>query len=162
MHPILILQLLTLVVVANATPVVAKKLLGKEFAWPLDGGVAFVDGRPLLGSSKTIRGIVVSLVVTPIAAALIGLGLEVGILVATTTMAGDLLSSFVKRRLGLRSSSMAIGLDQIPESLLPLIAASWLLPVTLVDIAAGTAIFLAGSLTLSRILFKLRIRDEPY
>ena len=34
-------------------------------------------------------------------------------------MAGDLFSSFVKRRLRLASSSMAIGLDHIPESSFP-------------------------------------------
>jgi hypothetical protein len=162
MHPTLILQLLILVALANAAPVVAKKLLGKQFAWPLDGGAAFVDGQPLLGSSKTMRGIVVSLLATPLAAVLIGLGWEAGALVAVAAMAGDLISSFVKRRLGFPPSSMAVGLDQIPESLLPFIAASWLFPVSLLDIVAGTAIFFVGGLALSRILFKLRIRDEPY
>ena len=162
MHPTLILQLLILVAVANAAPVVAKKLLGKQFAWPLDGGATFLDGRPLLGSSKTIRGIVVSLLATPLAAMLIGLGWEAGALVALAAMAGDLISSFVKRRFGFPPSSMAVGLDQIPESLLPFIAASWRFPVSLLDIVAGTAIFFVGGLALSWILFKLRIRDEPY
>jgi hypothetical protein len=37
-----------------------------------------------------------------------------------------------------------------------------LLPVTIVDVAVGTAIFLAGSLVVSRILFTLGVRDEPY
>ena len=162
MHPTLILQLLILMAVANAAPVVAKKLLGKQFAWPLDGGAAFVDGQPLLGSSKTIRGIVVSFVATPLAAVPIGLGWEAGALIAVAAMAGDLISSFVKRRLGFPPSSMALGLDQIPESLLPFIAAGWLFPVSLLDIAAGTTIFFVGGLAFSWILFKLRIRDEPY
>jgi hypothetical protein len=162
MQPILILQLLTLVAVANATPVLAKKVLGEVFAWPLDGGAVFVDGQPLLGSSKTIRGIVLSVLATSLAAVLLGLGWEAGVVVAVAAMAGDLSSSFVKRRLGLPPSSMAIGLDQIPESLFPLLAARLLLPVTLVDIAAGMVIFFVGVLALSRILFKLRVRDEPY
>lgn len=162
MHPILILQLLILIAVANATPVLAKRALGKTFAWPLDGGAMFVDGKPLLGASKTIRGIVVSLLATPIVAMLMGLGWELGALVAVAAMAGDLLSSFIKRRLSLAPSSMAMGLDQIPESLLPLVAAKWLVPVTLLDIAAGTAIFFVGSLAVSRVLFKLNVRDEPY
>jgi len=42
-------------------------------------------------------------------------GWRVGTLVATFAMAGDLFSSFVKRRLHLASSRMAIGLDHIPE-----------------------------------------------
>jgi len=162
MHPILILQLLVLVAVANGTAVVIKRVLGDALARPLDGGAMFVDGRPLLGPAKTLRGIVGSLLATPIAAVLMGLGWEVGAVVAVAAMAGDLLSSFVKRRLGFPSSSMAIGLDQIPESLFPLLASRLLLPVSLLDISAGVAIFLVGELALSRLLFKLRIRDEPY
>ena len=162
MQPMLILQLLVLLAVANATPVVAKSVLGDAFARPLDGGAVFVDGRPLFGHSKTIRGIVLSLLATPLAAALMGMGWEIGAVVAIAAMAGDLLSSFVKRRLGLPSSSMAVGLDQIPESLFPLVASRLLLPVTLLDIVVGTTIFFVGELALSRILFKLRLRDRPY
>ena len=119
MHGSLLLQLLILLVVANGTAVAAKKLLGVAFARPLDSGARFVDGQPLFGPSKTIRGIVLSVLATSICAALIGLGWRVGTLVATFAMAGDLFSSFVKRRLHLASSSMAIGLDHIPEFSLP-------------------------------------------
>ena len=59
-------------------------------------------------------------------------------------------------------SSMAIGLDQIPEALFPLLAVRLLLPVTIVEVLVGTAIFFAGSLVVSRILFTLGVRDEPY
>ncbi len=52
----LLLQLLILLVVANGTAVGAKKLLGAAFARPLDGGALFVDGQPIFGPSKTIRG----------------------------------------------------------------------------------------------------------
>ena len=115
----LLLQLLILLVVANGTAVVAKKLFGATLARPLDGGALLGDGQPIFGPSKTIRGIVVSLLATSMCAAVMGLGWGVGILVATFAMAGDLFSSFVKRRLHLPSSSMAIGLDHIPESLFP-------------------------------------------
>ena len=162
MQAILILQLLILLAVANGTPVVAKKVLGDAFARPLDGGAVFLDGRPLLGPSKTIRGIVLSLLATPLAALLMGLQWELGAVVAAGAIVGDLFSSFVKRRLGLPPSSMAIGLDQIPESLFPLIAARMLIPVTLLDIVAVVTIFFVGELMLSRILFKLRLRDRPY
>ena len=85
----LLLQLLILLVVANGTAVVAKKLLGVAFARPLDGGALFVDGQPVFGPSKTIRGIVVSVLATSICAVLMGLGWEVGTLVATFAMTGD-------------------------------------------------------------------------
>ena len=158
----LLLQLLVLLVVANGTAVIAKKLLGAAFARPLDGGALFVDGRPIFGPSKTIRGIVLSLSVTCICAALMGLGWQVGILVATFAMAGDLFSSFLKRRLHLPSSSMAIGLDHVPESLFPLVASRWLLPLDALEIMAGVTIFVVGALILSPLLFKLNLRDEPY
>jgi hypothetical protein len=158
----LLLQLLVLLVVANGTAVIAKKLLGAAFARPLDGGALFVDGQPIFGPSKTIRGIVLSLLVTCICAQLMGLGWQVGILVATFAMAGDLFSSFLKRRLHLPSSSMAIGLDHIPESLFPLLASRWPLPLNVLEIMAGVTIFVVGALILSPLLFKLNLRDEPY
>ena len=157
----LLLQLLILLVVANGTAVGAKKLLGAAFARPLDGGALFVDGQPIFGPSKTIRGIVVSVLATSICAVLIGLGWEVGTLVATFAMAGDLFSSFVKRRLHLPSSSMAIGLDHIPESLFPLLASRLLLPLSIFDIVAGVMIFVAGALILSPLLFKLNLATSP-
>jgi CDP-diglyceride synthetase len=162
MHGSLLLQLLVLLVAANGAAVAAKKLLGVVFTRPLDGGAIFVDGQPVFGPSKTIRGIVLSVLVTSICAAMIGLGWEVGILIATCAMAGDLFSSFVKRRLHLASSSMAIGLDHIPESLFPLLASRLLLPLSILDIVTGVTIFVVGGLILSPILFKLNLRDEPH
>ena len=162
MQPMLIFELLVLVAVANAAPPFAKRVLGETLAQPLDGGAKFLDGRPLLGPSKTIRGIMFALVATPIAALVLGMGWKIGVVVAIAAMVGDLFSSFIKRRLGLPSSSRAIGLDHIPEALFSFIASRMLLPVTIIDIVVGTAIFFLGSLVVARALFKLRIRDEPY
>jgi hypothetical protein len=77
-------------------------------------------------------------------------------------MAGDLFSSFCKRRLGLPSSSRASGLDQIPESLLPLLACRDLLGLTAADIAVCVVMFVAGEVVLSRLLYAFRLRDRPY
>jgi CDP-2,3-bis-(O-geranylgeranyl)-sn-glycerol synthase len=162
MQPFLLFQLLVLIVFANAIPVFAKKLFGMAAAWPLDGGARLSDGQPLLGASKTLRGFVLSVLLTPVGAMLIGLRWQVGLVVAVFAMAGDLFSSFLKRRIGLRPSDQAMGLDQIPESFLPLFAARWLLPVTLVDVFVGTALFFVGSVLVSRLLFKLNVRDKPY
>ena len=56
MQPVVALQLLILLMLANGTPVIAKKVLGGHYSYPLDGGLAFADGRPVFGRSKTIRG----------------------------------------------------------------------------------------------------------
>ena len=162
MHEILILQLLILLAMANGAPVIAKLILGDKFAAPVDGGALFGDGRPWFGPSKTIRGLVFAVLATTGAALLLGLGWAVGALVGTVAIASDLLSSFVKRRLGLAPSSQAIGLDQIPESLFPLLAARLLLPLGALDIAVATMLFFAGELLLSRLLYKWHVRDRPY
>jgi hypothetical protein len=77
-------------------------------------------------------------------------------------MAGDLFSSFLKRRLNRAPSSRASGLDQVPESLFPLLACRNLLSLTAVDIAACVMMFFAGEVLLSRLLYALQIRDRPY
>ncbi len=157
-----VLQLLILLTLANGSPVIAKWIFGNRCSWPLDGNIKFVDGRPLFGASKTVRGILVSIFITSACAPLLGLTLKFGLAVATTAMAGDLLSSFLKRRLGLQPSSRVVGLDQIPESLFPLLACRQALSLTALDIGAGTAIFFVGEVVLSRVLFRLHVRDRPY
>jgi hypothetical protein len=160
MHTWPLLQSVLLLTLANGTPVVAKKILRARLAFPLDAGALFFDGQPLLGPSKTIRGAVISVVTTAVVAP--RLSLAAGGLVATLAMIGDLFSSFVKRRLKFASSSQAIGLDQVPESLLPLLVCKETLSLTSIDVAIGVGIFFLGELILSRLLYDLRLRDEPY
>lgn len=162
MELLLVIQLLVLLMLANGAPLVAKKVLGSNLSHPLDFGINFIDGRPLFGPSKTIRGILISLLVTTAFAPLIGMDWEIGALVACWAMAGDLFSSFLKRRLGYASSSMAVGIDQVPESLFPLLACQNMLSLTGIDIVLGVLIFFAGELVLSRLLYRLNLRDHPY
>lgn len=162
MHPVALLQLLVLLGIVNGAPVVAKKLLGGIAAWPLDGGAQFFDGRPLFGRSKTVRGIAVALVAAAAAAPLLGLPSALGIIVAATAMAGDLFSSFMKRRLKRPPSSRATGLDQIPEALLPFIACRSVLSLTAADIIVGVAVFFVGEVVASQLFYRLGLRDRPY
>jgi CDP-2,3-bis-(O-geranylgeranyl)-sn-glycerol synthase len=162
MQAVLIFKLLILIAVANGMPVIAKKLFGDALARPLDGGAVFFDGRPVFGPSKTIRGLALALLATPLVALLMAFPWQLGLLVAVGTMAGDLFSSFVKRRMGLPPSSMALGLDQIPESLFPLLLSALLVPLGAIDIVAGVVIFLVAAPIVSRLFFYLRLRDQPY
>ena len=157
-----ILQLLALMTLANGTPIVAKKIFGPRFSFPLDAGTIFFDGRPLFGPSKTIRGILISVLLTTTSAPLIGLDLTIGAIVAGAAMAGDLFSSFAKRRLNFPPSSQALCLDQVPESLFPMLACRNALSLTIADVALGVGIFFIGALLLSRFLFRAHLRDEPY
>jgi CDP-archaeol synthase len=162
MHLIGIARSLVLLTLANGAPVVGKKVFGARFAYPLDCGVTFLDRRLLLGPSKTIRGIALSLVVTTAGAPLVGIPPQTGALMAVAAMAGDLFSSFVKRRLHRPSSSRALGLDQVPESLAPLLVCQGPLGLSAADIALAVAVFFIGELVLSRLLYKAHLRDQPY
>ena len=161
MQPELILKFLLLLAIANGTPVVAKRLLGRFLSYPLDAGTTFIDGRALLGSSKTIRGILVSVVSTSVCAPLLGFAWTTGFLIGLAAMAGDLFSSFIKRRMGYPPSSRALGLDQIPESLFPALACKSLLALTFADVIFIVALFSVGNLIVSRLLYKIQLRDEP-
>ena len=162
MQLLVILQLLVLVFVANGTPVIVKRVWRQRFSYPIDCGVEFFDGQRLLGPSKTMRGVLSSVLVTSACAPLVGLEWKIGAVVASAAMAGDLFSSFVKRRLGLAPSSRATGLDQIPESLFPLLSCRSMLALTVADIAMGVVLFFIGEVVLSRLLYRLRVRGHPY
>ena len=81
---------------------------------------------------------------------------------ASLTMSGDLLSSFLKRRGGLNPSDQCLGLDQLPEAVLPCIYAVastglqwwWVLLLPL--------LFMLLELLVSRPLYQLKIRKRPY
>ncbi len=156
------IKLLLLVLVANGAPVIATRLLGTCGAAPVDRSVRFVDGRPLFGPSKTLRGIIASIIATCLVAVLLGLSLGVGALIGVAAMAGDLFSSFIKRRVGIESSGMALGLDQIPESLFPLLAVRAAFDLQWLQIIGLTIAFMIAELLLSRALFALHIRQRPY
>ena len=162
MDIILILKAFVLLSVANGAPVLAKRLLGTHLARPIDGGADCADGRPWLGSSKTFRGVFASITMTTAVAPLIGISWQLGLLTALMAMAGDLTASFIKRRLGYRPSERALGLDQIPESLLPAVAIAPFLTLSLYDIAAVVLLFSIASPIASRLLFHIGIRDRPY
>ncbi|MCC6720503.1 MAG: CDP-archaeol synthase [Acetobacteraceae bacterium] len=151
-----------LVALANGAPVLAKRVFGARFAWPLDGGVRLRDERPLFGPSKTLRGVVLAVLATAAAGRVFGLPVGLGAAAGLAAMVGDLLSSFTKRRLGRASSSRALVLDQVPESLLPLLVLAGPLGLGGAEVALGVVVFFAGELLLSRALFQVGLRDEPY
>jgi hypothetical protein len=162
MQCLLDLKLLFLLGIANGTPILLQKVFGGRFAIPVDGGIRFADGEPLLGRSKSVRGIALSVLVSGAAGLLLGVGWAIGALIGTMAMLGDVLSSFAKRRMKLPPSSMALGLDQVPESLLPLLICKPMLGLTVFDIAGVVAAFFVLELLVSKLLFRLHVRERPY
>lgn len=137
-------QVLFLLTIANAAPLLGK-LLSDNMSIPIDCGLTLWDGQPLFGKSKTIRGIVLALFATTMLAPLVGLELTTGAIISAVAMVGDLFSSFVKRRLRMPSGSTVIGLDQVPEALLPALAAKCMLPLTDLDVTVIVLIFFIGN-----------------
>jgi CDP-2,3-bis-(O-geranylgeranyl)-sn-glycerol synthase len=162
MDHLLLLRLMVLLGIANGAPIIATKLLGTHLAAPLDGGLRLRDGAPLFGESKTIRGVVASIGCSALAAPLLGFDWMVGAGFAAVSLAGDLLSSFLKRRWRLEPHSEAFGVDQIPEALLPLVIFRSELGLTMLEIAVLVTAFVALACLLSQLLFRLNIRDRPY
>jgi CDP-2,3-bis-(O-geranylgeranyl)-sn-glycerol synthase len=156
------LRLFLLIAVANGSPVIATWLLGDRWAAPLDGGLRFLDGRPLLGPSKTLRGVIAAVAGTALAAPVLGASVAVGALMGAAAMAGDALSSFTKRRMDVPSSGQSIGLDQIPEALLPLLAAKGALGISAFQIVVVTTAFFALEIPLARLFHRLGVRKTPY
>jgi CDP-2,3-bis-(O-geranylgeranyl)-sn-glycerol synthase len=98
----------------------------------LDGGRKFIDGRPLLGKTKTIEGLfwgtVIGIIIATIEMSafpylpwelsdriltIVPMTPMLGFLLGFGSMAGDSAGSFIKRRLNMRSGQSAPLLDQL-------------------------------------------------
>jgi CDP-2,3-bis-(O-geranylgeranyl)-sn-glycerol synthase len=152
-----IAELLLLLVTANGTPLIVGLLLGTHLDRPLDGNLRFLDGRPLLGPSKTVRGIIGAVTATTLLAPLLGLTPARGAAFGLLAMSGDLISSFIKRRLRIAPSHSAPLLDQLPETLIPLGTLYPLLGATVIETLIAVLIFIAIDLVYSRLHEQERI-----
>ena len=156
------IHLLLLIIIANGAPIILRALMGKRLDFAIDSGYRLADNNPLFGSSKTWRGVIAALIITSIAAVLIGYPASTGAQIAIYSVLGDVLSSFIKRRLGMAPSSMAPLLDQVPESLLPAVMLMDTFELDMQSIVILVCVFIIVELLLSYIFFKLGIRNRPY
>jgi hypothetical protein len=151
-------ELVLLLVIANATPVIMSMLLGDRWKEPLDRGLLLPDGHPLLGTSKTVRGLLGSISICALLAPLFDLDHLQGAGFGALAMLGDLVSSFCKRRLGLRSGHSVPLLDQIPETLLPLWLMQPALGASAIEIAIAITAFSGIDLLFTRLLYSYHAR----
>jgi CDP-2,3-bis-(O-geranylgeranyl)-sn-glycerol synthase len=158
-NPLWILLLLS---AANTAPLFATRYLGGRWNARIDAGISLADGRPLLGASKTWRGVGASIAGSLVAGRLFGIRPAVALRLSLAAMAGDLIASFAKRRVGIEPHGRSPVLDRLPESLLPLVLMRRRLRLRLDD---SLVILLAFGLMeepLSRLFFALGLRDRPY
>jgi hypothetical protein len=152
----LISHMVLLLIIANGTPALLGLVLGPRWNRPLDNNRQLPDNRPLLGPSKTLRGLFSAIVVTGLLAPLFKLSIIEGASFALLAMCGDICSSFIKRRLGYASSRSVPLLDQIPESILPLWGLQTVLGASGSEIVLAVTVFIVIGLLLSGPLRTLR------
>jgi CDP-2,3-bis-(O-geranylgeranyl)-sn-glycerol synthase len=103
---------------ANAAPVIFGG--GR----PIDAGRIFIDGKPILGSHKTVRGFFAGLIVgtlvgfvlqivSPLQSVMIRYDVSLGFVLSLGALVGDLFDSFIKRRLGFPPGSSFPIADQL-------------------------------------------------
>jgi CDP-2,3-bis-(O-geranylgeranyl)-sn-glycerol synthase len=120
------------------------------------------DGQPLLGSSKTWRGLAAACAATTAAAPLLGLSWTIGLAAGALSMCGDLVASFSKRRLGYRAGDRAPFLDSIPEALLPALGLYTALALGRIDVLVIVVVFAIVVRLASPVLYRLHIRRRPW
>jgi CDP-2,3-bis-(O-geranylgeranyl)-sn-glycerol synthase len=130
-----------MLIAANGVPILLHHCLGTKLSRPIDGGILLPDGYRLFGCAKTWRGFWGGIIAAVIVAILSGFSIVFGIVFGLLSLLGDLLSSFIKRRMKLHPSSQSIGTDQLPESVLPLIAGAYWLNYGLSSIVIVTLSF---------------------
>jgi uncharacterized protein len=142
---VLSLKTLILLWLINFAPPLLAHLLEDRWNRPLDRGRRFRDGRPLFGSHKTERGTAGAIITGYAAGLLLGFPWWLGMLTGVLSMLGDLGSSFIKRRLNQPSGTVAPGLDQIFEGLLPLLWLGRTLPLSPWNVLVLLIVFSSGA-----------------
>ena len=155
------LKILFLLWFVNFAPPLLAHFMEGKWSAPVDRGIVWKDGERLFGSHKTLRGVSAGILAGLAFGPLLGIAWWAGLLAGCLSMAGDLLSSFIKRRLGWSSGSIIPGLDQCFEGLFPFVVLG-----PYFSLGAGTVIvqlvfFCAGAYGGSWFLQKV-LMMEPF
>lgn len=150
---------------ANCMPVLAQRLTGERLNYPVDGGRLWLDNKPLLGPNKTIRGVATSIAGGMVACGLLGQPWWLGGVVAALAMAGDLTSSFIKRRLNVPIGGDLFPLDHLLEALfpvlllIPILSLSW--TQTFVIVISFVLVAFPSTLWWKYIIHRAPIKNYP-
>ncbi|MEM0084998.1 MAG: CDP-2,3-bis-(O-geranylgeranyl)-sn-glycerol synthase [Candidatus Methanomethylicia archaeon] len=144
--------------IANATP-----LIMVRSGHPIDLNKKFIDGRPLLGPGKTIEGFFVGF----ISGILTGLLQNPGNLMRAFTlslgaMLGDLLGSFIKRRLNIGRGRPAPFLDQATFIIVALLLSSKFESYTIWEMFTIILITIPIHLITNMVAYMVGIKKVPW
>ena len=152
------LTALLLVGVASSVPWALGRICGDRWRCPLDFGVMLWDGERLFGDHKTWRGLVAGIAACSVVGLLIGVGYRLGATVGFLALAGDALSSAIKRRLRRPPGTEVAGLDQGPEAFLPLLVLRQPLGLSFASIIIVTLVFAVLDIALAPLRHSHRSR----
>lgn len=152
--------------VANALPVIFGG--GK----PLDFNRKFLDGKPLLGKGKTIRGAIAGILGGWITAFVqnrvsLQLGLEFystteGMILTCLAIVGDLIGSFIKRRLNLRQGAPFPILDQLDFIIPFILVGEYLGFISLTRALIALLLTPPIHLFMNIIAYLLKLKSNPW
>ena len=140
---------------ANATPVA---LGGGP---PLDGGEKWLDGKPFLGSHKTFRGTVVGVLAGVLVGALQGTIL-VGLAQGLGAILGDLVSSFLKRRLDIAPGESFPFLDQLDFIIVAVILSQPFTRASLQEIVIILVVTVPIHYLMNYLSWLVKIKEHPW
>jgi len=148
-------KILILLFLINGAPPVLAFFFPDILKRPLDNNYNFWDGYPVLGTHKTIRGFFSAVITGVFFGYFMGFSLLISIAAGLLSMAGDSISSFIKRRLNLKEGTSVPGLDQIFEGGLPLLLFYRVYPLTWQVTLVSLLIFIIIAFKVSKISKKL-------
>jgi CDP-2,3-bis-(O-geranylgeranyl)-sn-glycerol synthase len=145
---------------ANGAPVLAGG--GR----PIDSGKKFLDGKPIFGKNKTIRGFFFGLAIGIMVGLTESLLFKYPVLFAFLSplgaLLGDLAGAFIKRRLGIAPGGLLPLIDQIDFVVgailfsLPLMIIYWQLAVVILIITPPIHLFT------NFLAYKLKLKRNPW
>lgn len=137
---------------------------------PLDRRVRLWDNRRLFGEGKTINGTAAGILIGTIYRLVENMvlskavlsGLLLAFLLSFGAMMGDILGSFIKRRIGIESGESAPFLDQLDFAIGALFLASFVAPISMETVIILLLITPIGHLGVNILGFLLHRKDVPW
>ncbi len=156
---------------ANGAPVV---FMHKRRGRPLDFGLKWIDGRRLLGDGKTIEGALIYMATGVVVSSIISLILYnniyikvivTGAVASAGALMGDIVESFLKRRIGLPRGAplpLADQLDFYIGANLALLACNYCIKPVLSSYVAGVVLIPILHVVTNKLAFKLGFKKVPW
>jgi len=147
--------------IANIVPGLVKKMGFLDY--PIDFNKTF-GGKRVFGSHKTWRGLLFGILSASLITLLQSRGLLVGFIIGTGTLFGDLVGSFIKRRLGLKPGGKNLLIDEMPGTIFALVFAALfnLLTINIYQCLFLIIINLPLHILANKFWYKIGIKEVPW